>query len=61
MTNAPRGLYRIPCWAYITDGTLAFDITEAHYRKHGYEPPYDNLPSKQQYEAAIAEKKDNYV
>jgi len=54
MAEAPHGLYRSPGWAYITDGTLAFDITEAHYRKRGYQPPYDNLPSKQQYDAANA-------
>ena len=32
------GLYRKIAWAYVTNGTMAFQVPEADYRAFGYEP-----------------------
>jgi hypothetical protein len=47
-----RGLYRTIAWAYVTNGMMAFQASEAEYRLFGYEPDYDNLPWKENYDAA---------
>jgi hypothetical protein len=52
MAEVFRGLYRTIAWAYVTNGTMAFQVPEANYRAFGYEPNYDNLPWKEDYEAA---------
>ena len=52
MTTGFRGLYRTIAWAYVTSGTMAFQVPEADYRAFGYEPDYDNLPWKESYDAA---------
>jgi len=57
MAKRPRGLYRTPGWAYVTDGTMTFDITESDYRRSAYKPDYDGLPSKQDYDAAVAARR----
>lgn len=57
MAERPRGVYRTTGWAYVTDGTTAFDILESDYRRNGYWPDYDSLPSKQDYDAAEAARK----
>jgi len=49
---AVRGLYRVPGWAYATDGVIAFDMREELYRANGRKPDYDNLPTKAAFEAA---------
>ena len=49
----PRGLYRTPGWAYVTDSIMTFDITESDYRRSAYKPDYDALPSKRDYDAAV--------
>lgn len=49
-----HGLYRTVAWAYVTNGTMAFQVPEADYRAFGYEPDYDNLPWKESYSAAKA-------
>jgi hypothetical protein len=49
---AVRGLYRVPGWAYATDGVIAFDMREELYRANGCQPDYDDLPTKRTYEAA---------
>lgn len=51
MAKKLRGLYRDPGWAYVSDGNFIFDMPESRYRDRGYEPPYDQLPSKKEYEA----------
>jgi len=51
MTKTSRGLYRIPNWVFVSDGTLIFDMPESRYRDRGYEPPHNQLPSKKEYEA----------
>jgi len=51
MAKKLRGLYRGPGWAYVSDGNFIFDMPESRYRDRGYEPPYDQLPSKKEYEA----------
>ncbi len=54
MAKKPRGLYRTSGWAYVTDGTDAFDILESDYRRNGYQPDYDSLPAKEDYDATVA-------
>jgi hypothetical protein len=57
MAKTPRGLYRTPNWAFVSDGKLIFDMPESRYRDRGYEPPYDQLPSKKEYEALKRKEK----
>ena len=52
MAKKLRGLYRAPGWAYVSDGNLIFDMPEVRYRDRGYEPSYDQLPSKKEFEAS---------
>ena len=52
MAEVFRGLYRTIAWAYVTNGTMEFQVPEADYRAFGYEPNYDNLPWKENYDAA---------
>jgi len=59
MAERPRGLYRTTGWAYVTDGIMAFDILESDYRRGGHRPDYDSLPSKQDYDAAEAVRKEH--
>jgi hypothetical protein len=47
MAEVFRGLYRTIAWAYVTNGTMAFQVPEADYRAFGYEPHYDDLPWKE--------------
>ena len=47
MAEVFRGLYRTIAWAYVTNGTMAFQVPEADNRAFGYEPHYDNLPWKE--------------
>jgi hypothetical protein len=57
MAKQPRGLFRTPGWAYVTDGTMTFDITESDYPRSGYKPDYERLPSKHDYDAAVAARR----
>jgi hypothetical protein len=43
MLEAFRGLYREVAWAYVTNGTMSFQVPEADYRAFGYEPAYEKL------------------
>jgi len=56
MAKTARGLYRTPWWAYVTDGTIGMDVPEARCRQNGYQPDYDDLPTREAYEAAKAEQ-----
>jgi len=47
-----RGLYRTVAWAYVTNGTMSFQVPEAEYRAFKYEPDFDSLPWKESYNAA---------
>ena len=49
MAEAFRGLYRTIAWAYVTNGTMAFQVPEAEYRAFGYQPDYNQLPWKDGY------------
>jgi hypothetical protein len=40
--------------AWVSDGSIEMDVPESRYRENGYEPPFDGLPSKEEYEAAKA-------
>jgi hypothetical protein len=48
------GLYRTVAWAYVTNGTMSFQVPKAEYREFGYEPDYDDLSWKEDYDIAIA-------
>ena len=56
-TKISRGLNRTgtyesgATYAYVTDGTMGFDVDEATYRRRPYFPVYDALPTKEEYEA----------
>ncbi len=52
MAEVFGGLYRTIAWAYVANDTMAFQVSEADYRAFGYEPHYDNLPWKENYDAA---------
>ena len=54
--NAFRGLYRTISWAYVTNGAMAFQVPEVEYRAFGYEPDYDKLPWKEDYDATRARR-----
>ena len=63
MAEALKGLFRQPAVggdeaiAYVAgDGATMF-ITESEYRAEGVSPPFDTLPSQEEYEAA-AENED---
>ena len=49
MLTAFRGLYRDVSWAYVTNGTMSFRVSEPDYRAFGYEPAYETLPWKDEY------------
>lgn len=56
-SKSPRGLYRTGTYeggdaaAYVTDGTMGFEVDEATYRMRPYLPVFDRLPTKAEYEA----------
>jgi hypothetical protein len=52
MTDALCGLYRTVAGAYVTNGRMAFHVSEAEYRAFGYEPDFNNLPWQESYNAA---------
>jgi hypothetical protein len=62
--SGTRGIYRTQTpesgarYATVLYGdTAALDtLTEAHYRAAEYPPPFDDLPTKEQYDAREAEK-----
>ena len=63
MAQAQRGLFRQPpvgedeAIAYVaSDGATMF-VTESEYRAEGISPPFETLPSQEDYEAA-AERED---
>jgi hypothetical protein len=52
MENKLRGLYRTTTWAYVANDLMSFQVSEPEYRAFGYEPDYDSLPWKENYNAA---------
>ena len=49
-----KGLYRDKeGWAVVYYGRHRMPITRAQYINKGYCPPYDKLPSKAKYQAAV--------
>jgi hypothetical protein len=52
MTDEFRGLYRTVTAAYVTNGMMAFHVSESNYRAFGYEPDFDSLPWKESCNAA---------
>jgi hypothetical protein len=49
MADTFRGLYRTVAWAYVTNGTMAFQVPEAQYRAFAYQPEYNRLPWRDDY------------
>lgn len=49
-----RGLWRDGHWAQVSyDNIEAAPISRTLYEKRGYDPPFDALPTKQDYEASV--------
>jgi len=46
-----RGLYKDGDWAQISDGNNSIPITRNKYDERGYEPPFDELPTKEEYQS----------
>lgn len=42
--------------AWVEDRGIGMDIPESLYRTRGYEPPFDDLPWKEDYDAAQAKR-----
>jgi len=51
-----RGLYRDGNHAQVTDGKHSFPMPRDDYEAKGYEPPFDKLPTKTEYEAQNANR-----
>jgi surface antigen len=54
MTDTFRGLYRTVAGAYVTNGMMGFQVSEADYRAFGYAPDFDSLPWQAQRGQLIA-------
>jgi hypothetical protein len=58
MTNVPQGIYRTePVGthgprAYVQDGNIASFVEEDSYRRKGYQPPFEQLPTEADYKKA---------
>lgn len=56
-TRSPRGRYRTGSYeahdlsAFVSDGTMGFDVPEHLYRERGYNPTFEALPTREEYEA----------
>jgi hypothetical protein len=63
MAKAQKGLFRQPAVgedeaiAYVASGGATMFVTESEYRAEGISPPFETLPSQEEYEAA-AERED---
>ena len=61
-----RGIYRVKNPEPFEDdaqvedvnGGSSMPLSESVYRERGYDPPFDELPSSDEYYAALAEDKD---
>ena len=51
-----EGLYRDGDWAQVSDGNNSIPIPRDRYEDSGYLPPFDKLPTKDAYEAQIANR-----
>ncbi len=51
MANTFRGLYRTISGAYVTTDKMAFQVPESDYRAFEYQPDYNDLPWKEDYDA----------
>lgn len=57
MAGKPIGRYRCPAvgsmdeTAYVEDGGIASFVERSSYEERGYEPPFDTLPTEEQYRA----------
>lgn len=57
MAKWPQGQYRTERaeprrpMAYVVDGRIASFVTEEVYRAKGYEPPFEKLPTEDEYNA----------
>lgn len=44
-----RGIYRDSGWAQVTDGKHEIPIPRQRYEDQNYLPPFDDLPTKEEY------------
>lgn len=61
---APKGIYRTKTeetgaeYACVDYGTSRDEgVTKSYYEEQGYQPPFDELPTKEDYDAANSVKK----
>jgi hypothetical protein len=58
MAEAQKGLFRQPAVgedeaiAYVASGGATMFVAESEYRAEGISPPFEALPSREEYEAA---------
>lgn len=48
------GLYRDGDWAQVSDGKNAVPVPRDQYEAKGYQPAFDDLPTREEYEASRA-------
>lgn len=59
MAKTPRGLYRDDDgYAYVDYDSVEMPIPANTYRERGYQPDYDALPTKKQYDSAEPAKQE---
>lgn len=46
-----RGLFRDGNWATFTDGHNSMPVPRDTYEMRNYQPPFDDLPTREEYEA----------
>ena len=62
MVKVPAGQYRTPAVgtreaeAYVEDGTLGSFVPESRYKDKNYQPPFEKLPTQEQYNDRAAKK-----
>ena len=51
----PRGVFRDGAFIHVTyDGSATVPISPALYQLRGYEPPLEQLPNREKYEARLS-------
>ncbi len=50
-----HGLFRDGEWAQVSDGLISVPIPRDRYLARGYEPPFEKLPTKKEYDLEKAD------
>ncbi len=60
----PKGIYRTATpltgaeYAFVDYGSCIGELPKGGYEERGYQPPFDRLPTKEDYEVTTAGKQD---